>query len=116
MLVLYTHRIGRHAAESLANQGYVVLAGVRKKDDAKSLRDMNIDTLVPVFLDVTDEDACIAVVDKIKEMTRKTSLPLVALVNNAGMSCGIVMIRDFVTCALYYIPCTMLLHAHYGFT
>jgi NADP-dependent 3-hydroxy acid dehydrogenase YdfG len=45
---------------------------------------MNIATLVPVLLDVTDEATSKAVMKKVKEMTEKTSLPLVALVNNAG--------------------------------
>jgi NAD(P)-dependent dehydrogenase (short-subunit alcohol dehydrogenase family) len=78
-------RIGRHAAESLANQGFVVLAGVRKKEDAQSIVDMKIETLAPVYLDVTDERACVAVMKQVKEMTAKTSLPMVALVNNAGL-------------------------------
>jgi NADP-dependent 3-hydroxy acid dehydrogenase YdfG len=62
----------------------VVLAGVRNKQDAQSVTDMNIATLVPVLLDVTDEATSKAVMKKVKEMTEKTSLPLVALVNNAG--------------------------------
>ena len=78
------HRIGRHAAEALATRGYVVLAGVRNKQDAQSVTDMNIATLVPVLLDVTDEATSKAVMKKVKEMIEKTSLPLVALVNNAG--------------------------------
>jgi NADP-dependent 3-hydroxy acid dehydrogenase YdfG len=45
---------------------------------------MNIATLVPVLLDVTDEATSKAVMKKVKEMIEKTSLPLVALVNNAG--------------------------------
>ena len=77
-------RIGRHAAEALANRGYVVLAGVRKEADAQSITDMEIKTLVPVYLDVTNEQACIAIMKKVAEMTAKTALPFVALVNNAG--------------------------------
>lgn len=77
--------IGRHVAESLANRGYVVMAGVRKQADAQSITDLNIDTLVPIFLDITDEDACRRVMKKVAEMTAKTNLPFVALVNNAGM-------------------------------
>jgi hypothetical protein len=37
-----------------------------------------------VYLDVRVEKACIAVMKQVAEMTAKTSLPLVALVNNAG--------------------------------
>ena len=61
-----------------------MLAGVRNKQDAQSVTDMNIATLVPVLLDVTDEATSKAVMKKVKEMIEKTSLPLVALVNNAG--------------------------------
>jgi len=83
--------IGRHSAESLAKRGYVVFAGVRKEEDAKSINEMGIDTLVPLFLDVTKEDMCVEAMKQVKEMTEKTSLPLVALVNNAGVmrSCPI---------------------------
>ena len=51
--------IGRHAAEWMANNGFVVYAGIRKDSDAESIRGVGITTLLPVKLDVTD-DASIA--------------------------------------------------------
>jgi len=78
--------IGRDAAERLAKEGFVVYAGVRKQADMDSLKGIN--NLVPVKLDVTDQesiDKCFSVVSA-DLSTRK--LPLVGLVNNAGINTG----------------------------
>lgn len=81
--------IGRHAAQSLAKQGYVVLAGVRSDSDFNSIQDCGLSNLIPVFLDVTNEIECKSVIQKVNTMMEK--LPFVALVNNAGtmQSCPI---------------------------
>lgn len=63
---------------------------MRKKEDAKGICDMNIETLVPIYLDITDEQACTRVMKQIAEMTAKTGLPFVALVNNAGIDCDMI--------------------------
>ncbi len=79
--------IGRHAAEFLANNHkYTVLAGVRKESDAQDILNMNIANLKPLIVDVTKHDSCVAAIDNIKELMKETSLPFVALVNNAGVS------------------------------
>ena len=49
--------IGRHAAEYLAQQGFTVLAGVRRQTDADAIQDPNLPNLVPVMLDVTDSES-----------------------------------------------------------
>jgi len=80
--------IGRHAAEHLAqkHKSYVVLAGVRRASDAESIQDMGIANLRPIIVDVTDHDSVVRAVDEVKALMEKTALPLIALVNNAGIA------------------------------
>ncbi len=74
--------IGRHLAETLAENGYHVYAGARKDAD---LAELNvIDNITAVRLDVTRQDQVDAVVEMIKE--RGTGL--YGLVNNAGVGGG----------------------------
>jgi len=80
--------IGRHAAEHLAqkHQSYLVLAGVRRASDAESIQDMGISNLQPIIIDVTDHDSVVRAVDEVKALIEKTALPLIAVVNNAGIA------------------------------
>ena len=80
--------IGRHAAETLAKEGFVVYAGVRKQTDMDSMLSTNIDNLVPVFLDVTDQGSVDKGFATITEDLGTRKLPLVGLVNNAGINMG----------------------------
>ena len=80
--------IGRHAAETLSKEGFVVYAGVRKQTDMDSMLSTNIDTLVPVFLDVTDQGSVDKGFSTITEDLGTRKLPLVGLVNNAGINMG----------------------------
>ena len=80
--------IGRHAAETLAKEGFVVYAGVRKQDDADSILSAKIENLVPVFLDVTKQESIDEGYKKITEDLNARKLPLVGLVNNAGINMG----------------------------
>ena len=58
--------IGRHAAETLAKEGYTVFASVRKSIDAESMSrgDDKDDgghgkgNLIPILLDVTNKTSC----------------------------------------------------------
>lgn len=74
--------IGRACALTLDRKGFHVFAGVRREQDATSLRSAATDRLTPVHLDVTDEqsimDASHAVADAVGETG------LAGLVNNAG--------------------------------
>lgn len=73
--------IGRHAAVHLADQGFTVLAGVRKQADAESLKEEGLSDLHPIILDVTkDEDIRSAV-----RQAQSYGLPVVGLINNAGV-------------------------------
>lgn len=77
--------IGRHAALSLDAAGFTVLAGVRTQADADSLTAVRA-TVRPVLLDVTDEASCRAAADTAARTGAELGLPVVGLVNNAGVS------------------------------
>jgi len=74
--------IGEEAARTLVSTtGYTVFAGVRKQADAQRLESKN-PGLRTVFLDVTSADSIAAAVRFVRNAT---ALPLVGLVNNAGV-------------------------------
>ena len=74
--------IGRATALLLDSHGFTVFAGVRKKADAESLAAAASDRLVPLMIDVIDAKQVAAAAAVISE----SGLPLVGLVNNAGMA------------------------------
>jgi short-subunit dehydrogenase len=79
--------IGRHCVEYLAkNHSYLVLAGVRKENDAAQIRALKIHNLEPIIIDVAIHDSCVMAVNTIKKMTEDLNLPFVGLVNNAGVN------------------------------
>lgn len=87
--------IGRHAAEHLAaKHKFLVLAGVRKESDAQNIRNMNIDNLQPVIIDVNSHESCVQAVEVIKKLMDDLKLPFIGLVNNAGI--GRSMFAEFI--------------------
>ena len=72
--------IGRATAMRLDRAGWKVFAGVRREEDAQSLREEGSENLVPLLLDVTDPDQ-IAVAARTIEAE---PAGLDGLVNNAG--------------------------------
>ena len=78
--------IGRHAAETLAQDGYKVYCGVRKEKDKESILSVNNPNLVPVIFDVTNHETNVEAIETIKSDMVSSKLPFVALVNNAGIS------------------------------
>ena len=79
--------IGAHAAEALARRGWVVFAGVRSEAAAAAVRAVGVASLVPLVLDVTSaasREAALAALAA--ELAERGNLPLVALINNAGIS------------------------------
>ena len=74
--------IGRHLAETLAENGYHVYAGARKDKDLAELD--AIDNITAVQLDVTSQ----AQVDAVVAMIKEKGTGLYGLVNNAGVSGG----------------------------
>ncbi len=75
-----TSGIGRNLAETLAAEGHFVYAGARKQADMDELND--IDNVMAVRLDVTDQEQIDAAVETITNEGRG----LYGLVNNAGVA------------------------------
>ena len=73
--------IGRAAAEELAALGFTVFAGVRKAADGEPLKAAGC---TPIILDVTSEASIAAAAAQVKATLGDK--PLVAVVNNAGVS------------------------------
>jgi NAD(P)-dependent dehydrogenase (short-subunit alcohol dehydrogenase family) len=78
--------IGRHAAEALAQRGFHVFAGVRKESDAKSIEEGPHRFLHSLHLDVTNHESVVNAMQKVQAYSDEHNLPLVALVNNAGVN------------------------------
>jgi NAD(P)-dependent dehydrogenase (short-subunit alcohol dehydrogenase family) len=76
--------IGRSTALRLDREGWRVFAGVRRDEDAESLRSAASDRLVPVKLDVTDQAQIAAAGGLIEDAVGEGGLD--GLVNNAGVA------------------------------
>jgi short-subunit dehydrogenase len=74
--------IGKACALHLDEMGVMVFAGVRKEDDKAALHKEASDKLVPIILDVTQEETIAAAA---KIISNETEYPLYGLVNNAGI-------------------------------
>ena len=72
--------IGRHCAIALADAGFKVLAGVRRREDGVELEKLGSGRIEPVLLDVTDQASIRQAVE------RAGSWELHGLVNNAGVT------------------------------
>jgi len=78
--------IGYAAAKALTREGYIVFAGVRNEKDLKRLAQEGDTNLVPVILDVTDQQTINAAFDIVKAgLKDRGNLPLVGVLNNAGV-------------------------------
>jgi NAD(P)-dependent dehydrogenase (short-subunit alcohol dehydrogenase family) len=75
--------IGRAAALRLDGAGWKVFAGVRKQDDADSLRQAGSERIAPLILDVTDAEQIAAAAERV---AAEGAGGLDALVNNAGVA------------------------------
>jgi NAD(P)-dependent dehydrogenase (short-subunit alcohol dehydrogenase family) len=76
--------IGRASALRLDAAGWRVFAGVRKEEDAASLREAGSERLEPLMLDVTDMDQITAAAARIGDEIGEAGLD--GLVNNAGVA------------------------------
>jgi NAD(P)-dependent dehydrogenase (short-subunit alcohol dehydrogenase family) len=76
--------IGRASALRLDAAGWRVFAGVRKEEDAASLREAGSERLVPLMLDVTDAAQIAAAAARIGAEVGEAGLD--GLVNNAGVA------------------------------
>lgn len=75
--------IGRMSAIELAKSGWNVIAGVRRDEDAKSLRQEQPANLTPIILDIASQESVKSACESIIDLTRNSGLN--ALVNNAGI-------------------------------
>ncbi|MET1071988.1 MAG: SDR family NAD(P)-dependent oxidoreductase [Umezawaea sp.] len=73
--------IGRATAVRLAADGFHVLAGVRRREDADRLAAHDIE---PLILDITDEAHVAALAERVAQ--DRAGRPLRAVVNNAGIA------------------------------
>jgi NAD(P)-dependent dehydrogenase (short-subunit alcohol dehydrogenase family) len=78
--------IGRATALFLDRKGYRVFAGVRKDEDAKSLKEAGSDRLKPIKLDVTKDRSIATAARNVRKAVGDEGL--VGLVNNAGVGGG----------------------------
>jgi NAD(P)-dependent dehydrogenase (short-subunit alcohol dehydrogenase family) len=76
--------IGAAVVRRLAGDGFRVIAGVRRADDADTLRGELGERVVPVLLDITDRDALAAAADLVRAEVGDRGLA--GLVNNAGIA------------------------------
>ena len=78
--------IGKDAALRLDELGYTVYAGVRKQKDIDALKKER-PSLIPIFLDVTDDQQCQDAAKKVADDMKKENgcSAFVGLVNNAGL-------------------------------
>ena len=77
--------IGRHAAVELARRGFSVFGSVRKDADGEALK-AECARCTPLRMDVAKEESIAAALEELRAALAAQSLPLVALVNNAGVS------------------------------
>eukprot|EP00037_Helgoeca_nana_P013762 m.127214 g.127214 ORF g.127214 m.127214 type:complete len:319 (+) comp22215_c0_seq1:37-993(+) len=77
--------IGLHAALELDTRGYKVFPMVRKEADADALRKER-PSLNPIVADVTDDIGVAKALESVTAALALANLPLVGLVNNAGVS------------------------------
>lgn len=77
--------IGRHAAETLAKEGFTVFAGVRSPKAFEELAAIDPEHLLPIALDVTQQGQIDTALPKILAELYRRGVPLVGLVNNAGV-------------------------------
>lgn len=78
--------IGRACALRMDRAGWRVFAGVRSDAAADALREAGSERLIPVRLDVTDEDSIASAVALVREQVGERGLH--GLVNNAGVAKG----------------------------
>ncbi|MCX7620883.1 MAG: SDR family oxidoreductase [Acidimicrobiales bacterium] len=78
--------IGEATARRLATRGHQVFAGVRQAADGERLKAAVCENLVPVLLDVTDEDQVEAAAQMVGQRLGTTRFA--GVVNNAGVARG----------------------------
>jgi NAD(P)-dependent dehydrogenase (short-subunit alcohol dehydrogenase family) len=91
--------IGAAVVGRLAGDGFQVVAGVRREEDAAALRERHGDRVLPVLLDITEPDAVAAAAERVEREVGDRGLA--GLVNNAGIA---------VAAPLEFLPAEELRH------
>jgi len=83
--------IGNHAVFEIAKMNYTVFSTVRSNEDVLAMMEeaktQKVEKYVkPIIMDVTKSDQIKKIYEEIKEFTKEKNLPLVGIVNNAGIS------------------------------
>lgn len=76
--------LGRSMALALAQRGFSVLAGVRRRQDGEDLMSAAGGELTPVILDVASDESLAMALTEVERLT--TGHGLAGLVNNAGLA------------------------------
>jgi NAD(P)-dependent dehydrogenase (short-subunit alcohol dehydrogenase family) len=78
--------IGRAAVATLANAGFHVFAGVRKQEDADSVKKLAADNnIMPVFIDVTDALSVSQASAQVRSVLAEKNSFLAGVISNAGV-------------------------------
>ncbi len=73
--------LGKATAKKLADEGYIVFAGVRKQEDKETLESLS-ENIKAIYIDVTSDES----VQSAYECISKETDSLYALINNAGIA------------------------------
>jgi len=76
--------IGEASALEMANNGWYVFAGVRKKEDGEKLQEKAGRAIIPLILDVTKKEDIKEAEKRVQEIVE--NIGLAGLVNNAGIA------------------------------
>jgi short-subunit dehydrogenase len=76
--------IGKLSTEKLASENITVFATVRKQSDADALNKIGNKHIIPIILDVNNQDSVKNGVTEIEKMLIERKLSLLSLINNAG--------------------------------
>lgn len=76
--------VGRGTVEVLIQAGWRVFGSVRRKEDGEKLRQTFGDAFIPLFFDLSDEEAIAIAADTVR--SKLDGANLLGLVNNAGSS------------------------------
>ena len=80
--------IGRAIAEELLIENFLVIGSVRKKDDAKKLKETYEDLFYEIVFDVTNKEEILKSKVEVEKILEKNKSYLSCLINNAGIAIG----------------------------
>lgn len=79
--------IGYHMAKFIAEKlPFMVFATVRKDEDMEKLRLLGLKNLVPLKMDICQQDTCNEAMKQMMDQLEIAQLPLIAVIHNAAIS------------------------------